>query len=424
MAQSSYDVAIVGASISGCTAAILFARNGAKVALIERERDPGAYKKVCTHFIQSSALPTIERLGLAPLLEAAGAVRNDAEVWTRWGWILPTATPLRPRPTYGYSIRREKLDPMLRRLAANTAGVELLSGMTAQDVVLDDGRVSGVAVSGADMVRQEIRARLVVAADGRHTRIADLAGLPGKPKRHGRFAYFAYYRDLPLKAGSRSQLWLLEPDVAYIFPNDDNVTIAAAMPVRAKLSEWKADPEGSLQRLFEKLPNAPSLHGANRVSPVLGMLEMPDTAREVAKPGLALVGDAALSADPLWGVGCGWAFQSAEWLADAVGSRFQQAGDIDPALTEYRRRHRRQLAGHEFLIADFATGRGYNPIEKLIFSAATRDPVCADHFFAFGSRNIGVGEFLAPRALARAAWVNLRHMMKPAPAREPASSTP
>ncbi len=60
-----YDVAIVGASIAGCTAAIFFARNGARVALIERDPDPAAYKKICTHLILPSATPTIERLGLA-----------------------------------------------------------------------------------------------------------------------------------------------------------------------------------------------------------------------------------------------------------------------------------------------------------------------------------------------------------------------
>src|SRR3984893_2847679 len=74
-----YDVAIVGASIAGCTAAILFARNGARVALIERDPDPAAYKKICTHLIQPSATPTVERLGLADAIEAAGGVRKEIE---------------------------------------------------------------------------------------------------------------------------------------------------------------------------------------------------------------------------------------------------------------------------------------------------------------------------------------------------------
>src|SRR5436309_7111567 len=94
-----FDVVVVGASIGGCTAARMFAQAGARVALIERRPDPGAYKVVCTHAILSSATPTIERLGLAELIEARGAIRITAEAWSPYGgWIrVPTDAP------YGYS---------------------------------------------------------------------------------------------------------------------------------------------------------------------------------------------------------------------------------------------------------------------------------------------------------------------------------
>jgi menaquinone-9 beta-reductase len=72
MEEKTYDAAVVGASIAGCTAAILLAREGASVALIERHNDPDAYKALCTHFIQPSAVPTMERLGLLPLIQEAG----------------------------------------------------------------------------------------------------------------------------------------------------------------------------------------------------------------------------------------------------------------------------------------------------------------------------------------------------------------
>jgi flavin-dependent dehydrogenase len=204
-------------------------------------------------------------------------------------------------------------------------------------------------------------------------------------------------------------MWFLEPDVAYAFPNDDGVTVLAAMPGRDKLDTWKADTEGSMRQLFDALPEAPSLGTATRVSPYIGMLEMPNVTRRAARPGLALIGDAALAADPLWGVGCGWALQSAEWLVDHVASSLGTADALDDALERYRRRHGRELSGHEFLISDYATGRAFNPIEKLMFSAAARDPACADHLVAFGSRNIGVAAFLAPSAIARAARVNIAH---------------
>ena len=61
VATARFDVVVVGASIAGCTSARLFALAGARVALVERRPDPGAYKVVCTHQILSSAVPTIER---------------------------------------------------------------------------------------------------------------------------------------------------------------------------------------------------------------------------------------------------------------------------------------------------------------------------------------------------------------------------
>jgi hypothetical protein len=95
-----YDVAIVGASIAGCAAAIFFGRAGARVALVERNSDPGGYKKLCTHYIQASAVPTLERLGLVSAIEEAGGVRNETELFTRWGWIGAPASQTIRRPAY------------------------------------------------------------------------------------------------------------------------------------------------------------------------------------------------------------------------------------------------------------------------------------------------------------------------------------
>src|SRR3954470_4017284 len=85
MTDSRYDAVIVGASLAGCSAAILLARQGARVALVERRPDPNAFKRVCGHFIQSSAVPTLERLGLLGPMEEAGAARSRLRLWTRWG---------------------------------------------------------------------------------------------------------------------------------------------------------------------------------------------------------------------------------------------------------------------------------------------------------------------------------------------------
>ncbi len=170
-----FDVVVVGASIGGCTTARLLAMRGARVALIERRPDPDAYKTVCTHYIQSSATPTIERIGLAPLLEAEGAIHNSIDVWSRHGgWS--TALPDEP---YGYSLTRRRLDPLLRGLAADTPGVELFGGWTVTGL-LGGERPAGVVAENREGETLRIEARLVVAADGRDSGLARLARVPAR----------------------------------------------------------------------------------------------------------------------------------------------------------------------------------------------------------------------------------------------------
>ena len=409
MTRPEYDVAIVGASIAGCTAATLFARGGLRVALLESRADPNAYKRVCTHFIQASATPTIERLGVAQAIEAAGGIRNGIDIWTRWGWIRREGNGGGRYPGYGYNIRRETLDPMLRRLAASTPGVDLLPGHVAERLFVDGGRIVGVGARRGDETTRDVNARLVVAADGRQSRIAELALVPPRVKAHNRFGYFAYYRGMSLRSGTKSQMWFLEPDIAYTFPNDGGLTLLACMPTKDKLAGFKANVETAFELMFRRLPEGPSLAHAERASGFLGMVEMPNLSRRPTLPGLAFIGDAALATDPVWGVGCGWAFQSAEWLVDCVGNALATDRLLDRGLARYARRHRAALAAHDFLICDYATGRSYNALERLMYSAAARDPAAARHFQEFGARNISVGQFLSPRALARALWVNAGH---------------
>src|SRR6188768_4489186 len=85
----AYDAVIVGASLAGCATAIGLGRAGLKVAVVEKQPDPAAYKRTCSHFIQASGVPAIERLDLLGPIEDAGATRPRVHSWTRWGWITP-----------------------------------------------------------------------------------------------------------------------------------------------------------------------------------------------------------------------------------------------------------------------------------------------------------------------------------------------
>jgi flavin-dependent dehydrogenase len=403
--KHAYDVVISGASIAGSAAAMLLARRGARVALLERRSDPAAHKVLCTHYLQPCAYPVLDELGLIPDLEKAGAVRNEARWYTRWGWIEPKAATGGPELPYAYNIRRSTLDPLIRARAAETPGVDLLLGHTVTGLVQEDGRAVGVRVTGRGEGEGEIRARLVVGADGRDSAVARLAGLPAHTHPNGRFSYFAHFRDLPLKDGI-THSWFLDPDMAYAMPNDDGVTVVAVIPDKKRLPAFREDLEDSFLQFVRSLPEAPPIDRARRITKVTGTVNYPLHSRTPTAPGLALVGDAALTSDPLWGVGCGWALQSAQWLADAVTGY----ADLTAALAAYRRRHRRGLRGHQHLAADYARSRPFNPFERLMFSAAARDEAMARHMHLFASRLIGPLRFLNPVALARASAVNLRHL--------------
>ena len=397
MSAERYDIAIVGASIAGCTAARLFAQRGASVALIERKPDPDAYKTVCTHYVQPSATPTIERLGLAPLLDRRGAIHNSIDLWTRHGgWMVSEGDG-----PHGYNLTRRSLDPILRELAVGTEGVDLMAGWTAVGLRGGD-HPTGVTIASADGEWRDVDARLTVAADGRDSGLARLAGVPARVRPNSRFFYWSYWSGLE-PSGTRSRAWLLEPDCAYTFPNEDGLTVVLVAPHRNRAGEFRADRDAAFMRMARSLPDAPVFSAARRESKLLGKLELTNAIRPAARPGIAFVGDAAMCDDPFWGIGCGWAFQSAEWLVDATATSLLDGAGLDRALERYRWTHLRRLVLHHMQISDFSSGRPSNPFERLYYRAAPRNPDVTRAVEAVAARERSPLSLLGPRNLLRAA---------------------
>lgn len=400
------DAVVVGASLAGCSTAMLLAQQGARVALVEQRADPQAFKKICGHYVQSSALPTIERLGLLEKLLEGGAVRSRFRMWTPSGLITP---PGESAVAPGLNLRRERLDPIMRAAAAATPGVELLTGRAVDRLIADSGRACGVEAQDVGGGRVSIHARVVIGADGRDSRVAKLAGIDGRFGEHGRFSYAAYFRGPPPTGSPDATVWFLDPDWAAAFPTDDGLTLYACMPTKHRLSEFKGDLAGALTDFMARLPAAPPIRESERVAPVTGRVHMPNIRRAPVGRGLALVGDAAVATDPLWGVGCGWAIQTGEWLADALAPAMAGDETLERGLRRYRRRHRAGLLAHVLLIQDYAGGRRLRPPERLMFAAASRDPQLADRVGAFGTRNIGPARFLTPGTVGRALIGGARH---------------
>jgi len=398
-----YDVAIVGGSLAGCTAATLYARGGARVALIEKSPSMDHYKVMCTHFIQPTALPVIERLGLREPLEERGAVFGTLDIWTRDGWIrFPLPHELPPDEMPSVSVRRQTLDPMLRRVAAETPGVDYLPGLRVERLLGSEGRVTGVVATARDGSESQIRARLVVAADGRDSTMAAHARVPARVRPHNRIGYLAYFTGVEPRRPGVAQTWLMDPEVAYTFPNEDGVTVLAGWFLRSRLPDFKRNPEEALRRYFAALPSeGPDMEAAKMISKPLGKLDLPNRYRPPAARGMAFVGDAALATDPVWGVGCGWALQSGEWLADATVDAVTSGHGLDAGLESYSRRHRRTLGPHHFLIADLSTARKFNPLERLLFKAAIDDPVVNRMLRLWAARSGSPVSEVTPGLIAR-----------------------
>ena len=402
-AFGGYDAVVVGASIAGCTTAIMFGRGGLRVALVERSRHLEAYKALCGHWILGGAKRTLERLGLWEEMLAHGAEAALPDMWSAGGWL--TLPPDADIPE-AICLRRKTLDPMLRRIAGATPGVDLLMGHQALGLVEDGAGVVGVRVATPDGDERELQGRLVVGADGHRSKVAELAGVEGDVAPNERFFVWVYYRGVRFPRPGRAFVWRLDPDVAVAVPAGDGLTLVGAFAAKSRLAEFAGDRVAALERFVADLPDAPDLSAAERVSPAIGTSDYPFVRRHPApRPGLALVGDAAMASDPTPAVGCGWAFRSAEWLADAVIPVLAGgAGDADlaAALARYCDAHR-FAEEHDDLGRMDALARPATRGQQAIMALARHDPEVARLLGLVAMRVVSPSVLRDPEVAARAA---------------------
>jgi 2-polyprenyl-6-methoxyphenol hydroxylase-like FAD-dependent oxidoreductase len=287
-------------------------------------------------------------------------------------------------------------------------------GATVDELFGWDGRVSRVAMRKRSGARRKLGVRLVVAADGRDSNLARLAGVPARLRKNLRLGYQMYFHGLRMPHGyGISQIWFLDGHNAYAFPNEHGITAVAAMPTKELLPEFRRDREKAYFRFIEALPDAPPVRDAEPASKLLGKLDLTNRSRPAAARGMAFIGDAATAADPVWGVGCGWALETAEWLVDATADRLQSPAGLDAGLHAYRRRHRNWLGAHNFLINDFSGKSRFSRIDRLLFAAAARDRVVARAMRRHGGRLDHPTALLRPDLLGRALRAARRDRMAP-----------
>ncbi len=324
-----YDVVVVGSRCAGAPLATMLARAGLRVCVVDKDRFPSDTPS--THAIQPAGVQVLERIGvldrllkLAPPMVRAQMVFDDSVAVVN-DVVAITGAPV-------LSVRRITLDEILVNAAAE-AGAEVRTDTAVTGLVMDRGRVAGVTTAVG-----ELRAPLVVGADGTRSAVAKMVGAKEYHRTaNGRVFMWAYYEADP----TNGELWIGKiGDHAYLVtPTDNGLSLVAACPSIDRRNEVRADREA----VYEAgVRGWPELHagvaGARREGPVHTMANMNGFFRMSAGPGWALVGDAGHFKDPTPGQGIADALRQSEKLAAAIERGLGGgAGTPDQILHEWWR---------------------------------------------------------------------------------------
>jgi flavin-dependent dehydrogenase len=300
--RGTWDIVVVGAGLSGCIAARQAARLGSRVLLVEKASLPR--RKVCGCFLNANALASLEQLGLVHLLEAGRAPAVNGVFVAAGG-----RQAYLPLPT-GAALSRSWLDEHLAR-EATAAGTTLLTRTEAHLAAVDGDGCTLRLLRGAE--EGEVRARIVVAADGLAGRLArETPGCTQFVDSRSRIGVSAATARVPqgYRPGTIQMVVGREGYVGSLQVEDGRVEIAAALDPLA-MKRW--GPGETVRRVLERSP-LPGFDGLGELTwqgtPPLSCRTSPP-----AGPRMFFVGDAAGYIEPFTGEGMAWAIASGAAVA-------------------------------------------------------------------------------------------------------------
>lgn len=331
MAKKGYDVVVVGARCAGSPTAMLLARQGYNVLAVDKATFPS--DTVSTHLVHPPGVEALDRWGLLDRLVASGCPPVHTYAFD-FGPFTLEGSPGTPAAPVAYAPRRTVLDELLVRAAAE-AGAEVREGFTIEDLVVEDGRVTGIRGHGSSGKRVTERAKIVVGADGRHSLVAKAVA----PKAYHEkppllAAYYSYWSGVPMEG--RFETYIRPDRGMAAWPTNDDLTLVIGGWPASEFAANKSDIEGNLMRSFELAPSfAERLAAGKREERIVGTT-VSNYFREPYGPGWALVGDAGYNKDFITAQGISDAFRDAELCATAIDDTLSGVHDFDEAMGRYQ----------------------------------------------------------------------------------------
>jgi len=329
-----YDAIIVGARCAGASTALLLARKGHKILLLDRDDFPSDMP-ASTHMVWHAGVEQLRKWDLLDTLAATGCPPMTDFHLDLGEFVLSGSAPPAGDVTQSYAPRRYVLDGLLVD-AAVRAGAELRRG-SVSGALFEDDRVVGIRYSDANGKGMEERGRLVIGADGTNSTVARSVNAPAyneQPQLEGNI--YAYFEDFPLNG---MEFYSRPGRMIYAWSTNDGMTVAGICIRYDDYRGLSGDPDGSFFRELAAL--APTLgeraRAARRASDWLKAATR-NVCRKPTGPGWTLVGDAGMTMDPITAAGISNAFRDAEALAEAAHDGFSGASSLDAALEPFEAR--------------------------------------------------------------------------------------
>jgi flavin-dependent dehydrogenase len=392
-----YDAIIVGARAAGSSTAMLLARKGYCVLMVDRATFPS--DTISGHFIMHPGVVQLHRWGLLDKVIASGCppinkVSSNFGDFTLTGHTPPELGDL----PFAIGPRRTVLDTLLAE-AAVEAGAELRQGFTVTDVSCDNGQVVGIQGHGQDGASVTERARIVIGADGKHSKIAQLVEAPRYKEVPSLTCwYMSYWSGYPSEG---LEVNWRHHRIIFSFPTNDGLVLHAVAWPHAEFHDFRSNIEQNYVDTLMMMPDiAERLPDARRESQFYAMADLPGFFCKPYGPGWALVGDAGHHKDPTPAYGISDAFLDAELLADAIHNGFSGEQSLENALADYeQRRNARAIPDHE-ATHEQARLEMWDAPEALSLRAAMRhNAEATDRFCAMVTRAIPREAFFTPKNL-------------------------